>query len=639
MFDFVRTHTKLLQFILVLLIFPSFVFFGVQGYSSFTDANNATVAKVGGLEIKQSELDQAHRQQVERMMQQMPGVDTKLFDTPEMKARTLDSMVRERLLLVAAGKENLTVTDNRLVAELQKMPELAPVRDPSGNLDKAAYKAFLSARGMSDQMFEAQLQQGLLRQQVMAGVTGSLVVGQTANDAAVSAILERREVQLQPFMARAYLEKVNPTDADLQAYYKSHQAQFRSNEEARIEYVVLDLDTLKKQIVLSEDDLRKYYEQNIARYTSAEERRAAHILVNAPKDAAEADRAKAKTKAEGLLAEARKSPAGFADLAKKSSDDKGSAENGGDLDFFGRGAMVKPFEDAAFAMKPGEISNLIESEFGFHIIKLLGVRGGEKKTFESVRAQIVDEVSKPKAQEAFAIAAEQFGNIVYEQSDSLQPVIDKLKLTKAEGTVQRTPAPGAAGPLASPKLLEAVFSSDTLKDKRNTKAVETGTNQLVSARIVEHHPERVLPLAEVRERVLGTVKAEQAAAAAKKDGEARVAALKEKPDDTMPPAATLSRQTRDLPRPVVEAVLRADLSKAPVVIGVDLGKDGYMAARVVKRVERDAKDPDNERAKTYVAQQVSAAESEAYYEALKRRYKVKLEKAAGVAEAASATSK
>lgn len=634
MFDFVRTHTKLLQFILVLLIFPSFVFFGIQGYSRFTDASNATVAKVGGMEIKQSELDQAHKQQVARMQQQMPGVDVKLFDTPETKARTLDGLVRERVMRTAVAKENLVITPDRLERSFKTDPQFASIRAPDGSVSKE----FLSARGMTSAGFAQELRDDMAMRQAMAGVSGSLVVGQTANDTAVNAILERREVQLQPFMVKAYLEKATPTDADLEAYYKSHQAQFHSNEEARIEYAMLDLDTLKKQITLSEDDLRKYYEQNIARYTSAEERHAAHILINAAKDAPAADREKAKAKAESLLAEARKNPAGFAELAKKNSDDKGSAANGGDLDFFGRGAMVKPFEDAAFAMKAGEVSNVVESEFGFHIIKLIAVRGGEAKPFESVRAQIVDEVSKPKAQQMFASAAEQFTNMVYEQSDSLQPVIDKLKLSKTEATVQRTPAPGATGPLASPKLLDAIFSTDSVKNKRNTEAIETGTNQLVSARVVEHHPERVLPLAEVRDRVLAAVKAEQATAAAKKDGEARVAALKQKPDDTMPAAVTLSRQSREQPRPVIEAVLRADLSKGPAVIGVDLGKDGYMVARVVKRIDRDAKDPDNERAKSYIAQQVTAAESAAYYDALKRRYKVKIDKPVASAEAASAAS-
>ena len=636
MFDFVRTHTKLLQFILVLLIFPSFVVFGIQGYSRFTDPGNATVAKVAGGEIKQSELDQAHRQAIERMRQQMRGVDVKLLDTPEMKRRTLDDLIKERVLHTAAQKENLVVTDERLQHIFATDPQFASIRLPDGSVNKD----FLSARGLTSAMFAQQLRDDVSMRQVTQGVTGSLVTGKTAVGSALDALLERREVQVQRFDAKDYLAKVNPTDADLEAYYKQHQGDFHTSEEAKIEYVVLDLDAMKKQVTLNEEDLRKYYEQNISRYTTAEERHAAHILVNAPKDMPAADRAKAKAKAEALLAEARKNPAGFAELAKKNSDDKGSAANGGDLDFFGRGAMVKPFEDAAFSMKPGEISNLVESEFGYHIIKLLDVRGGEKKTFESVRPEIVDAVSKPKAQELFAGAAEQFTNMVYEQPDSLQPVIDKLKLAKQEATVQRTPAPGAAGPLASSKLLEAIFSTDAIKNKRNTEAVETGANQLVSARVIEHHPERVQPLAEVRDRVLAEVKAQQAAAAAKKDGEAKVASLKANAAEALAQTVQLSRtKPEGQARQVVDAVLRADIAKGPAVIGIDLGKEGYVAAKVVKRIDRPADDPDNERAKPYVAQALSAAESAAYYDALKRRYKVDIKAAALAADAASAASK
>jgi peptidyl-prolyl cis-trans isomerase D len=633
MFDFVRSHTRLLQGLLVLLIFPSFVFFGIQGYSSFTDQANAAIATVGGLEIKQSELDTAHREQIERYRQQMPGLDVKLLDTPEMRLRTLEGLVRDRVMRTAAVKENLIVTDQRLQRIFTTDPQYASVRLPDGSVNKD----FLAARGMTSPMFAEQLRQDLAIRQVMQGVSGSMVAGQASVDLALDALLERRVVHLQRFDAKEYLAKVNPTDADAEDFYKKNPSQFRSVENAVIEYVVLDLDAMKKQIAVSDDDLRKYYEQNASRYTSAEERRASHILINAPKEAPAADREKAKAKAEGLLAEARKNPAGFAELAKKSSDDKGSAVNGGDLDFFGRGAMTKPFEDAAFAMKAGEIGNLVESEYGFHIIKLVATRGGERKPFEAVRADILEEVSKPLAQKRYAEVAEQFTNMVYEQSDSLQPVVDKLKLAKAQAIVQRTAAPGATGPLASAKLLEAVFSTDAVKNKRNTEAVETGASQLVSARIVEHRAERVLPLAEVQERVAAQLRSQQAAAAAHKDGEQRLAALRQNPAEGLPMGLTLSRtQAQGQPREVVDAALRADLSKGPAVIGIDLGDQGYVVARVQQKAQRDAKDPENERAKPFVTQALTAAESEAYYLALKRRYKVELKLAAAPADAASA---
>ena len=200
---------------------------------------------------------------------------------------------------------------------------------------------------------------------------------------------------------------------------------------------------------MSDDELRKYYEENAARYTTPEERRASHILIKADKGAPAADRAKARAKAEALLAELKKNPAAFAELAKKNSDDPGSAERGGDLDFFARGAMVKPFEDAAFALKPGEISPLVETDFGYHIIQVTAVRGGEKRSFEAVRAEMEEEVKRQLAQRTFAEAAVEFTNTVYEQPDSLKPVADKLKLemhtAAGSSTHCRTGCDGPAG--------------------------------------------------------------------------------------------------------------------------------------------------------------------------------------------------
>jgi peptidyl-prolyl cis-trans isomerase D len=640
MFDFVRSHTKLLQFLLVLLIFPSFVFFGIQGYSSFTEKSNTTVAKVGGADIKQAELDKAHGDQVSRMKQQMPGVDSKLFDTPEMKSRTLESLVRERVLRTAVVKENLVVTDDQLLRMFRTDPQFESIRMPDGSVNKE----FLAAQGLTSEAFDRQLREGIAKNQVLAGVSSSLLAGQTIPASTTAALLQQREVQVQPFMASDFSASVNPTEADVEAYYKDHQSLFHSEEDARIEYVVLDLAAMKKQVPISEEELKKHYADNINKYKTTEDRQAAHILVNAPEGMPAAEREKAKAKATALLAEVRKNPASFGDVAKKNSDDPGSAANGGVLDFFGPGAMVAPFQEAAFKMKPGEISDLVETTFGYHIIKLIAVRGGEAKPFETVRAEIFDELSKPKAQAMYAAAVDTFNDMVFTQPDSLQPVIDKFKLTKVEAVVTRKPKPGATGPLASTKLLDGIFSTEVVRNKRNTDAVDVGAGQMVSARIIEHHPERVLPLAEVRERVTQAVKARMATEQAKKEGEARVAALKKSPSEVMSqPAVIVSRtNSQKLPREVVDAILRVDISKGPAVVGVDLGDRGYAVARVAKVVERAADDPKNVEAKNFVTEALSAAETGAYYDALKRRYKVKIENAAGVtgvADAASAAAK
>lgn len=639
MFDFVRNNTRLLQGLLVILIFPAFVVASCQGYNRFMEGGNATVAKVDGQAITQAEWDAAHQRQAERVRQQMPNIDPKLLDSPEAKHETLNQLVRERVLFAALQDEHLAVTDQRLTRELLAVPQLAALRKPDGSMDVEAYRSLLAAQGLTPASFEARVRQDAAMKQVLGAVESSAIGPGAVAHAALDALLQRRSVQVQRFGLADYRAKVQPTDPELETYYKDHGDRFRAPEQARIEYVVLGLDALMQGITVSDEELRKYYDENIARYTSAEERRASHILVKADKDAPQAERDKAKAKAEALLAEVRKAPATFAEVAKKNSDDPGSAAQGGDLDFFGRGAMVKPFEDAAFAMKPGEISNVVASDFGFHIIRLDAVRGGQKKPFEAVKAEIEAEVRKQLAQRKYAEAAEQFSNTVYEQSDSLQPVIDKLKLAKQSATVQRNPAPGATGALGSQKLLDAVFSSDATQNKRNTEAVEIGPNQMAAARVVEYTPARVQPLADVKSQVRDRVVAEQAAALARKDGEARVAALRDAGDGAaagLPAAVEVSRaQPQNLPRPLLDAVLRADASKLPAVVGVEVPGEGYAVARITQVLPPDAKSPEMAQLMPRYAAAWGQAEGEALYAALKARYKVEL-KGAGVAPAASA---
>lgn len=618
MFDFVRNHTRLVLGFLLLLIVPSFVFFGVQGYSRFTEAGNETVAKIGGVPITRAEWDAAHARNVERVRRQSPDIDAQLLDTPRARRDTLEGMVRERVLLAAANELQLYPSVQRMAMLFDSDPQFAGLRGPDGRIDRD----LLAAQGMTPEIFDQRLRQDFAMRQVLAGITQTPVAPPTMAAAAIDPLFQRREVQLQRFEPAAFLARVNPSDAEIEAYYKANEARFQAPEQAQIEYVVLDLEPLAKATVVSEDDLRTYYAENASRYTVAEERRASHILVNSPQDAPAAERQQARERAEALLAEVRKDPASFAAVARNNSQDPGSAERGGDLDFFGRGAMVKPFEDAVFAMKRGEISNVIESDFGFHIITLTDLRGGEKKPFEEVRAEIEAEVRRSLAQRRWAEVAEQFTNTVYEQPDSLDPVIESLKLEKRTATVQREPAPDATGALASAKLLQAVFATDSLRNKRNTDAVEVGPNQLASARAVVHTPARTLPLAEVRSAVRARLVQEQSAALARQEGQARLAALRAAPGETLPITLTVSRpQPQGLPPRVLESVMGADASQLPAVAGVDLGAQGYVVLRVTRVLPRDPSPGGDEALRLQYAQAWAAAEADAYLGALRKRFK------------------
>ncbi|MEO8312293.1 MAG: SurA N-terminal domain-containing protein [Caldimonas sp.] len=629
MFDFFRRHTRALQLVLVLLVFPSFVFFGIQGYSRFTGNDLQTVAKVAGQSVTQAELDAALRERVERARRQMPGLDPKLFETAEMRSLALDGVIRDRLALVAADKLHLVMSDDRLERTFKSDPEFASLRNPDGSVNRDT----LTALGMSSEAFAERLRQDLARRQVMQPLGNSAIAPAAAASAALEAMYQQREVQVERFEAKEQLAKVKPTDAEVEAYYKdpAHAAQFLAPEQATVEYLTLDLESVKKNIAVSEDDLRKYYAENEKRFTSAEERRASHILVKADKDAPKAERDKARAKAEGLLAEVRKNPQAFAEIARKNSDDEGSAAKGGDLDFFGRGAMVKPFEEAAFGLKPGETSGIVESDFGFHIIQVTAARGGEKKTFDAVRAAIESEVKNQLVQKKFADAAVEFGDTVYEQPDSLKPAADKWKLEiKTAQRVARAPSPGASGALANPRFLEALFSSEATRDKRNTKAIDVGSNQLAAGRVVQYAPAHQLPFADVRERVRQQLAAAQAAALATKLGEERLAKVRAAPAEPFAGETVIvSRaQPRDLPRNLLDAVLKAPVAKLPAFVGVPLGDQGYAVAKIIKTAGRDPVVADPAKAMAQYAQVWAEAETQAYYAALKSRFKVSISSAA-----------
>ena len=634
MFDFIRRHTKITMGFLFLLIVPSFILFGLDGYSQSKD-NSPTVAKVDGKAILQSEWDKAHLREVDRIKASMPSIDAKLLDSAEAKYATLERLVRERVLVAAAAKSKLGISDQKLARELQNNSDIASLRKADGTLDMERYRQLLASQGMTTEMFEASVRSDLSTRQVLAGVSSSGFASKAAAETALNAFFEKREIQLSRFTATDYASRLTPTDADLEQFYQANTRLFQAPEQASIEYVLFDVESIKKNTVVEPAQLKAYYDQNALRLGAKQERRASHILITAAKTAPEAERQKARVKATELAAEVKKAPDTFADIARKNSQDPGSAPAGGDLDFFAREAMVKPFSDAAFGMNKGDISDVVESDFGFHIIKLTDIKEPKQRTFEEMMPELEIEVKKQIAQKKFTESAEGFTNAVYEQSESLKPTADRLKLeVKTANGVTRKPAAGVTGPLANTKFLNAIFAPDTIEKKRNTEAVEIGSNQLVSGRVTQYTPARTRPLQEVKDDVRQRWIAQRGVEEARKDGIAKLALLK-----VDPAAATLQQKlfvSRDQPQnqpvQVVDAALRADAAMLPVLIGIDLGAQGYAIVKVIKVLPREksleatARQEENQYAKWW-----TSAENLAYYGALKERFKTEIKVAKPVA--------
>lgn len=626
MFDSIRNHKKYLMGFLMILIIPSFVLFGIEGYTRFNESGQP-VATVDGKEITKAEWDQAHQQESQRLREAMPTLDARLLDSDGARYATLERLVRQRLLSAAASKLNLYTSDARLARDLQQNEAIAALRKADGSLDVEAYRQLVSRQGMTPEMFEARVRADLSQRQVSQGILGSGFAPTALASISLNAFFERREVRVARFAAGDFAAQVKPADADVEGFYNANQALFQAPEQAEIEYLVLDAAALQGSVALNEADVRAYYDQNASRLSGTEERRARHILLTVPAGASAADKDAVRQRAETLLAQIRAKPASFAEVAKAQSQDPGSAANGGDLDYFGRGAMVKPFEDVVFSLKKDAISDLVETEFGFHIIQLTDVKAPPVRSFESMRAEIEADLKKQQAQKQFAEAADTFSNLVYEQPDTLKPAADRLKLQIRKATVQRQPQAGVSGVLGNERLLGALFDTESLDKKRNTEAIDTGSGQLVSARVINHTAAHTRPLAEVRDEVRRRLVATRSAELARAEGEKQLQAAKSGADVKGLGAATaVSRENaQGLALPVLTAALSADSKALPAWVGVDLGDQGYVVVKVEKVLPRDVRPA---QALSQEVQQYSqwwaSAENEAYVDTLKERFKARI---------------
>ena len=621
MFDFVRTHQKLMQVILALLIVPSFVLVGVSGVKLFGEDAN-TIAKVAGYPLTQQEWENAQRRQLDQMRQQMgKNFDQKLFDTPEFKQNVLDRLIAQRAMSAEVRASHLTVSEEHVSSAIANQ---LPLFKADGKYDMEQYNQILAAQGMSVGMHRDQVRNEAVLAQVSAGVEQSGFVPRTVSKAVSDFGAQEREVQEMALPVSKFLADVKVTDEMVKAFYDKNTKMFEIPESAKIEYVVLNADAIAAQVTVSDEEVAGFYKSNEKRFTEQEARRSSHILILGDKD-----KAAAKAKAEAILADIRKNPADFAKIAKAKSEDPGSAEKGGDLGFLEKGVFVKPVEEAILKLKQGEISGLVESDYGYHIITVTELKPTHVKTLDEVKGEIAAEIKKQKATKLYSDMSGEFADIVYTQYESLKPAVDKLKLKieTVEG-IGRQPNPilGTA-PFNNAKFLSALFTDDVLKNKRNTEAVEVAPQTLVAGRIVEFKPASKKPLAEVEAAIKQRVTVEEAVKAAKKAGEEKLAAAKKTGDATgFGEAKTISRAKSEGINPAAFAdVMKADVSKLPAYVGVEIPGQGYGVYRIAKvgqpaEQDKARREQEAERINQVVAQQ----EMTGYIEALKQKAKVKI---------------
>lgn len=581
-----RAQGWLAKLILALITIP-FALWGIDAYFS-SGGGSEKLAEVGDSGVTREEFTRTLRDQADRLRQELgPNFDPAMTDSAEFRSRVLQAMAEEEAMLQEARAAGLQVSDEQIAAILQQLP---PFQE-DGKFSPERYKRVLAQRGYTPAYFEYQLRRDIMLEILRQPVTAGAMVSTVSAELVTKIAGQRREVSWHEIKPAAVAAQVNVTDKDIQAYFDAHKPEYMEPEMVRVEYAVLSLEQLAKAIQPSDKEMQDYYAANVDKLGPPEERSASHILIAAAQDDADA-RKQAKAKAESLFAALQKAPGNFADTARRESQDPGSAAKGGSLGRFARGMMVKPFEDAVFAMKPGEM-RMAETEFGFHIIRLDGIHASTP-SFASVRAQIEDELRRQRAQKQYAEAAEQFSNIVYEQAASLKPAADALKLTvHTSDWMSRQGLP--AEPFNSGKVLDAVFSADAIKSRQNIEPIETGRNTMVALRVIDHRPARQKPVAEVSATIRAQLVAEQTASLVTKQGQARIAELqqgKEPAGLDWTPFRQISRQQPEgFDGKAVQAIMRADAGKLPAYVGVAMPDGSYRIVRVTRVIEGSADDP------------------------------------------------
>ncbi|AHI71958.1 SurA N-terminal domain-containing protein [Burkholderia thailandensis] len=631
MLDFFRNHQRLMMFFLLLIVLPGLGIVGIQGFRGFFD-ESANVAAVNGHKITRAEFDGMLRQQVDQARQMLGAqFDAKAFDTPERRQQLLDGLIQQRALADETQRLHLTASDGAVRQTLLSDPVVASLKKADGSFDAERYTQMLAMQGMTPDQYQERVRYNLALQQIPASIVSSAFTPKSVARRLTELAEQQREVQQMMLKSADYATKVQPTDAQISAYYDAHKQAFATREAATIQYLVYSQAAAAAAAQPSDIDVKKYYDGNIARYRTDAQVRVSHIFIAAAKDASAADKAAAKAKAEQLLAEVKAHPDQFAQIAEKNSQDAPSAAKGGDLGFITRGSTAggAAFDDAAFALKKGEISGVVQGDFGFHILKATDLKPAVVKPLAEVKDSIVADLKQQFAAKAFADNAEGFTSTVYEKAKSLQPAADKYTLTIQTATVSPQPNPALPpdSPLNNAKFLAAVFAADAVKNGNNTQAIDVGNNTLIAARVTSYQPSTVPALDAIKDQVRAKVVADEAARLAKQDGEAKLAELrKSKSTAGFAAADKISRtQAHGLPPAAVSAIYKVDPKTLPAYVGVDLGNDGYAIFRVNSVVA--AAPADDQRlaaAQQQLAQVYAQSETEAYLASLRARSKVKL---------------
>ena len=473
--------------VILTVICVPFVLWGINNY--INDGQEAPVASVGKKDFYQRDVNKAY----EKYQQSLGGIAT---DEQSIKAQALSKLIKDEVLLQYVHKKGLTITDDAIRDFVHNLPYF----QTDGKFDEAKYKQLLSSQRMASPEFVGQIKNALVMEQFQQSILNSSFATPYDIERVFKIQNQQRDVEYVTIPVTASTE--TPSGDTINAYYQTHQTQYQLPEQMSVEYIELTLEDLAKTIEVTDEKVKAFYEEQSAQYSTPERRKISHILfeINGKQD--EKTALEKANQAKAILA-----GKDFAAVASELSDDKLTGKNGGDLGLFNAGVMEKDFDAAALALKQGEISAPVKSQFGYHLIKVTELTPAETKPFDTVKAEVTKAYQKAQAENLFYQQGESLTEISYQNSDNLQAAANQLHLTiKKTGLFTKTQGEGIA---ADEKVRGIAFSDEVLQGANSTP-IEVSNDRLVVLRLAEHKAAENKPLAEVKSDVIKAVQVEQA---------------------------------------------------------------------------------------------------------------------------------
>ncbi|WP_278356247.1 SurA N-terminal domain-containing protein [Idiomarina abyssalis] len=484
---------------ILVLIILTFALAGVGGY--ITGDTEDAVAKVNGEEIPRSDYDRAYENERSRLQEQFGDMFSAITSDPEymrsLRSRVLEQLIEQELLVQYAEDSGMRVGSEQVKAAIREIPQFRT----AGQFDNDVYLMALRNAGYSPEAFANVMQQDMTRNQLLRGLSQSEFV---LEPEALAFLRLQNQTRSGGFLVasnESFEDQVEVAESDIETFYQQNQDMFRTEEKLSVAYVELSLAAIESDIEIAEEEVREYYEQRQQQYATEEERRVSHILI-------EFDTENAKEKAEEALAELEQG-ADFAEVAQTYSDDTFSAEQGGDLDWVEAGMMDEDFDAAAFELENiGDLSEIVETSFGYHIIKLTDLREGTVTPFSEVEDEVRQQLLAEKAEDRYFEKQQKLAEISFEQPDTLEPAADEIGATVRRTdlfTRERAPTP-----LSDDVILNNLFSEQLIEEKLNSDVIETSDDRSLVVRVTEHQPVRVKDLDEVREQIVAELRVEKA---------------------------------------------------------------------------------------------------------------------------------